>query len=225
MALSGFFQEREVLLAGDSCGTQVVHDDEHRNGPITWDDNRTLNPRFGLDTMVTLFTDQLEAGEFKHSAQALVRKRCDSGHARDAGVLEGQLHVLGRDERRGAPTSLSGACRYESLFPENILQGADPLAFFEEQADGLRQALPGLLHRIATAGHPQFWAVADESGPFLKNQRREFNLHHPDNKYTRSTPKHKKAFLREALGHVRAMNAALVRMEKSAIAHQLFALR
>ncbi len=141
-----------------------------------------------VDTMVTLFADQLETDEFEHSAQALVREGCDSGHAKDVGVLESQLHMLGRDERRGAPTSPSWICRYEALFPENILKGAYPLAFFEEKADSLRQALPGLLHRIATAGYPQFWAVADEGRSLLENQRREFNLHHSDNEYTRSTP-------------------------------------
>ena len=134
---SDLFQQREVFRAGNPCGAQVVQDDEDRNGSVTGDDNGALDARFGVDPMIAFFPNQPEPCEFKDPTQTLIGERGDAGHATRT-RLEGDLHVLRRNERGRAPTAPVSILRDEALFLEDVLQGAHALAFFQEKAHGLR---------------------------------------------------------------------------------------
>lgn len=177
------FQQREVFVAGDACGAQVVHDDEDRNGSIAGNDNGTGNPLLRVDPMISLLSSQLEARELKDTTQLLIGDRGDSRHRKTA-ELEDKLHMLGGDERGGAPVRSARITRHEPFFTEDVLQGAHALAFFEEEADGFLHPTAGLLDGITTTGDTQLGAVADERLAFLEDQRGELNLLHSTHEYS-----------------------------------------
>jgi len=184
MSVLRTFQQREVLLTGDSRGSQIIHDDEYRHGSIARDDDRSRDARFRIDAMVTFLSDQREARKLKHAAQALKREGRDSRHVAGT-TLERQFHLFGCDERWGAPVCARGITRDEPLFTKDLLQGAHSLALFEKEADGLWQSLPGFFDGVPATGHAQLWTVTDKRVAFLEDERGKRNLTHRPYNYNR----------------------------------------
>ena len=152
----GLFQQGEVLVAGDARGAQIVQDDKHRYG---------------------FLPNQHESGELKDATEALVRNRRNAGHE-ERTALEGQLHMLGRDEGRGAPVRAGRITGDETLFTEGLLQRSHALALFEEQPDRFHQPATSLVNGVAAAGHSKLRTIADKRLTFLEDQRGKLNLMH-----------------------------------------------
>lgn len=179
-------EQREVLVARDARGAQVVQDDEYWHGMVAGDHNRAGDSGFRVDSMVAFLPNQREPSQLKGSAETLVRDRSDARHW-GRRPSERQLHLLSCDERWGDPAFAGGVAGHESFFAKDILQSSHPLALFEEESDGLRQPTTSFLDRIAAAGYPQLRAVADEGFSFLEDQRGKCDLVHGATEYSRAT--------------------------------------
>ncbi len=184
-ALGGLrlLQQREILIAGDSGGAQVVQDDEDRNRSVARDDDGTADAGFRVDSMVALLSHQLKARQLNDATETLVRKGGNARHRARTG-LEGQLHMFSGNERRVAPIRARWITRDEALFTEDVLQGAHPLTLFQEEANGFAQHSAGVLNSVPATGHPKLRAGADERVPFFEDERRELNLMHSTCKYS-----------------------------------------
>ena len=60
-----FFQQGEIVSPGETGGSEVIQDDEYRNGAVGRDDDRARNAWLRIDPMVPFFSSQHETREFK----------------------------------------------------------------------------------------------------------------------------------------------------------------